>query len=218
MKSIFKKVTSILLMLVVVILLMNSITVNAKTNFDSKKAIKSLKTQLYDTGDGIIAIIKNGYNKNISLNATITYYNDGKKVGITPNDNYCFVSGTQCALYFVSPMDSNFDALEYDDYKISYKAEVSTRKSNLKYIKEESELVSDKVIVDVKNTGKQTAEFTTIAIVFYNNGQVIGYDSNYVDVQNKGDSDSIEFYAPYDSNFDTLVFDDYKIFINGSYN
>ena len=72
-------------------------------------------------------------------------------------------------------------------------------------------------MVEVENTGKNGAEFTHIAVVFYKNGKAIGYEVQYAEVEDKGDIDILEFYFPYDSNYDTIYPDDFEVFVNGSY-
>ena len=71
-------------------------------------------------------------------------------------------------------------------------------------------------MVAVVNNG-QRVEYTKIAIVYYSKGNVIGYDDTYADVNNAGSVDYLEFMFPYGYDYQTIIPDNYKIYVNSSY-
>lgn len=71
-------------------------------------------------------------------------------------------------------------------------------------------------MVTVKNNGSAN-EFTNISIVFYKNGKIIDYDDSYAEVNNPGEIDYLQFNYPYDSEYNTIVPDGFKVYVNDSY-
>lgn len=188
--------------------------------FNATTASKNIKSELIDTGKGVIAILKNSNKYPVSLDATMVYMDaSGKAIGKSTSYNYYFESGKECALSFSAPYDKNYDTVEYDTYKISYKISSlsSSIKSALTDIKVEHNIGVDNVMVNVVNKGKKSPSSTIVSIVYYKDGEVIGYDYTYADVKSPGVEDYLEFNFPYDENYDTIDIDDYKIFVNSSY-
>lgn len=193
--------------------------VTVKEVFNAKKAIDNLYSEEEDLGDGVIAIIKNNYTFPISLTATTVYYDEnGNMLGKSANDNYYFEKGKECAFYFYGPYDSDYKNVAYSSYKITYTAEaVSSMTSHLSDISVTSNIGADNVMVEVTNTGETETEFTIVSVVFYKGGIPVGYDYTYADVEGPGSTDYIDFSFPYDNDYNTIMIDDYKVFINSSY-
>lgn len=194
-------------------------TVNVKSNFDAKSAIKSIDGEFHDMGNGVVGILTNNYKYPVSLVATMVYFDDsGKMIGKSSAGNYHFASGKQCALEFTGPYDSNYNNVPYTRYEVSYSIEETTRISNLNDLSYESNIGIDNVMVKVTNNGEQESEFTIVSVVFYSGNNVVGIESNYIDTVSPGSSSYEQFDFPYDSNYNTIPVDNYKVFINGSYN
>lgn len=193
--------------------------VTIKEIFNAKKAIQNLYIEDHGRGRGIIQIAKNNYSFPMNLEATIVYYDSSDMmIGKSSANNYYFEKGAECVLFYSAPTDSNYDYVPYDHYKVTYSATpVSRMKSNLKDIVITSNIGIDNVMLEVTNNGDQSADFTQIYILFYQNDEIIGYDYQYADVQESGSVDYLEFSFPYDDNYDTVQIDDYKIFVNSSY-
>lgn len=188
--------------------------------FNATTASKNIKSELTDTGKGVIAILKNTNKYPVSLDATLVYMDaNGKAIGKTSSHNNYFESGKECALNFSAPYDGDYNAVGYDSYKISYKVSTlsSYIKSALTDIEVESNIGVDNVIATVVNKGKKSPSSTIVSIVFYKGGEVIGYDYTYADMESPGTEDYLEFSFPRDENYDSIDIDDYKIFVNSSY-
>lgn len=195
-----------------------AVTVNEK--FSSSAALKNISVDLKDTGKGVVAILKNDNGTVVSIDATMVYFKNGKMIGTTESSNYAFESGSTCALCFGAPYDSNYDNVDYDDYKISMKITNGSDSLVLgsKKIKVDSNFGADNVVANVSNnSGKQLGSIA-IAIVYYNSyGDAIGCDYTYADCNTDGSEDYISFSFPYDSNYDTIYPSDYEIYVNFAY-
>ncbi len=190
-----------------------ALTVKSSSSGGKSQTFGKLKVTSYKTDEGVVAIVKNNYKYTVELTMDCLFYNKkGTLIQKRSDDNTALKSGAECALW------AYYDAANYSSYKLKF----STSKAG-SYITTNASKISVKgnygdgnVMVTVKNKGK-SAEYTIIAIVFYKSGKVVGYDYSYANVESKGSTDYLQFYYPYDSKFNTIVPDKYKIYVNCSY-
>lgn len=195
--------------------------VTVKEVFDAKKALGSMTHEIIDLGNGLITILENNYTFPFRVEATVVFYdNSGNMVGKSSDENYYFDKGRKCALYFHGPSDSSLDDVSYSDYKINFTVEAvyDYKSSNVNDIKIKSNFGPSNVMAEVTNDGDTSSEFTKISIVFYRNGEVVGYDYTYAEVETPGSTDYLKFSFPYDKNYDSIIPDAYDIYVNYSYN
>lgn len=174
----------------------------------------------YDTGNGIVLILKNPKNYVQSVSAKVVYYNDQKKmIGTSSGSNYALEGKKKCAMYFNAPYDSNYQDIEYDSFKVNINAEkeqnVVSRVSKISVSADEGE---ENVTVKAKNKAKEELFSVQIAIVWYDeNKKAIGYDYKHAECTKPKSTDYLTFDFPYDSDYETVYPDSYEIFVNGAY-
>lgn len=193
--------------------------VTVESKFSSKDAVKKISCELLDTGKGVVAILKNNNECDVSLEAKLVYYKNGKMIDTRSDSNYGFEKGAECALFFSRPYDSNYNDVEYDDYKITLSVEKATSiESDAKKIKVNPDFGADNVTAEVINNSDKDLEYISIACVFYDeSGSAIGYECHYADCKSSGSTDYLTFDFPYDENYDTIQPGDYKIYVNCAY-
>ena len=191
----------------------------AKKSSVKKKTVHGIKYELHDTGKGVVAILKNNNKYAVELTAKLVYYRKGKMIDSKSDVNYAFEKGKTCALFFDAPLDSDFEYVDYDNYKISISVEKGTYLiCGSSKIKTTSNFGEDNVTVKVKNNYKKKLSYIQIACVFYDSdGNAIGYEHHYADCKKKGSVDYLTFYFPYDEDYDTIYPDSYKIYVNNAY-
>lgn len=193
------------------------VTVKAKGK--NNKTIQGISYELKDTGSGVVAILKNTNKYHVSMTAKIAYHRNGKMIGTVSDSNYAFEKGKSCALFFHAPYDSDYNNVDYDDYKIS----ISTKKgTNLvcasSKISVSSNFGADNVSAKIKNNSGKKLDTILISCVFYDSkGNAIGYDYHYAECKKKGSIDYLEFRFPYDENYNTIRPKKYKIYVNNAY-
>lgn len=187
--------------------------------FNAKKAIQKLSVEDFSRDKGVIQIVKNNYSFPMQLEATIVYYDaNDMMIGKSNARNYFFDKGRECVLFYSAPYDSSYNNVPYDHYKINYSVSpIKYMKSNVKDIKMDSNIGADNVMVEITNDGKLSVEFTEVYILFYKDGEIVGYGNRYADVQEPGSVDYLEFSFPWDEDYDTIEIDDYKLYVNSSY-
>lgn len=193
------------------------ITVKNKSKNSGK--IQGISYNLQDTGNGVVAILKNNNKYHVSMTAKIAYYRNGKMIRTVSNSNSAFEKGKICALFFHAPYDSHYNHVDYDDYKISISAEKET---NLicasSKIKVTSNFGADNVSAKIKNNSGKKLSYILISCVFYDSkGNAIGYDYHYAECTKKGSTDYLSFSFPHDKNYNTIRPKKYKIYVNEAY-
>lgn len=185
--------------------------------------LKKISTVNYDTGKGIVSIVKNNNKMPINVMVTVLYYDDnGNLIDTHSDENYCLESGKSCALRISGPYDSNYKNVEYASYKVKVTAE---KVSNYIYsgvddvsVYESNSPVSEKVITEVTNTGIESYSYIHLSIVFFDEfGDCIGYDESYAHCESAGSTDYINFEYPYDENYDTIAPYSYEIYVDYAY-
>ena len=195
----------------------SSCKVEVDINFNEQEALNNITYQTHKTESGIVVIVKNNYKYNMNLSMDCLYYNSyGTMVGKRSDYNYALESGRECALFVGNPYGSDYNDIEYSSYKVVFKAEETDILGNANNISAIGSYGANNVMVTVKNNGSAN-EFTNISIVFYKNGKIIDYDDSYAEVNNPGEIDYLQFNYPYDSEYNTIVPDGFKVYVNDSY-
>ena len=182
-----------------------------KSNESNSKSKNGVQYKDYAIEGGVVVVAKNTNSYTVEVNIDCIFYRSGKMIKKASDSEYALEAGRECALRAY-----NFDD-KWDSYKISIRVErESNIVGNARNIKVSSNFGDENVMVTVTNNGQKN-EFTRIAIVFYSGGKVIGYDESYANVDNKGDKDYLEFMFPFGYDYETIMPDNYKIYVNSSY-
>lgn len=192
--------------------------VTVKEKFSADNAAKNLDCKYYEYGNGVIAIITNNYNFNINLSGTAVFYDSSNKMLDKSSDgNYCLAKGATCVLNFYAPYDSDYNYVDYSTYKVNYSCSEASATDRSSDISLTHNTGTDNVMVEVENKGDEAFDYATVAIVFFKDGKVIGYNYNFADCEQPGTLSYLDFDYPYDENYDIVLPDDYEIYLNYAY-
>lgn len=198
---------------------MYSCKLTVTEGFDAKKAVANIDTTVSDMGNGLIVQFKNNYTLSTYMTVNVVYYDaSGTIVGTAEDENYYFEPGRECALKLNGPYNSDYENIPYSSYKLKISAEPapSWMTSMLPYLKAEGSFGSDNLIVTVSNSGNTDLDTVYLAVVYYKDGKVVGFDREYADPK-AGSDDYVQFMFPYDSNYETIHPSDFKVYINHCY-
>ena len=187
--------------------------------FDAARAKNKIESKLEDTGRGVVAILKNKNNFNADIEAKLVYFKNGAMIGSSSDENYSLESGKECALFFDAPDDSDYNTIDYDDYKISVTISPASCFSDVSAISIKSNMSDGGITAEAKNISKSKLDSVKVACVMYDSSNhAIGYDEKYLDCENAEDTDYLTFSFPYDEeNYDSIIPATYKIYVNSAY-
>lgn len=192
--------------------------VEVKRNFIEQDAVQSLSYTAYDIDGGRLLFIKNNYKYPMELWVECLFYNSNGVLIAKRDDMHCDIleSGRECVIANWNALDSNADDIQYSSYKLNFRASEPYDEGNASMISCQGHYGVDNVMVTVKNNDNVEA-FPTIAIVFYKGGKIVGYDYDIVGRIMPNITQNIQFGFPYDSKFQTIIPDNFKLYVNSSY-
>ncbi len=190
-----------------------------KSSFNSSTGISKISYNSYKLSDGVFVLAKNNYSYSMYVIARITYFDySGNIIFTTTDDNFCFEPNSTSTFHFCNPYDTDYNDVPYSYYKISFSADQATNRTpNSRDIELSGTVESSDFIVSSKNVETNRSDTTCIAVVYYNKGFPVFYDEQYVDTSDIGATTYSNFSLPYNSNYDTIEFDNYKLFIKYSF-
>ncbi|MBQ3475278.1 MAG: hypothetical protein IJH20_03830 [Bacilli bacterium] len=162
--------------------------------------------------DKELLFLKNNNKKNVSINIEIDYLNDEDTIIYNEAKNILSVGEKNEIVLKVNNVPS-----EYKESRISYDVTIST------YIKDYTKNIEiehkrgNKVIASVKNTSDVTINNLSLAVVFYNNKKIVGYDEEIILDLKSNEKGTLEFFNPMDKDHNYVKYDDYKIYTNYAY-
>ena len=171
---------------------------NPNANSSGKKNVVSYHAE--STPYGAVAILENHYDHAVDLTVEFIYYLNGTMVGVDKDYNFAFAAHSKCALQGWNS-DKTWDSFKINLNIKKASSSVITNNSGIHY---SANFGNRNVVVKVDNNGRRNA-FTTIAIVFYKNGRIVGYDDRNADVKNPGSTAYLEFDFPFDRNFEDII-------------
>ena len=183
---------------------------NPNANSSGKKNVVSYHAE--STPYGAVAILEIHYDHAVDLTVEFIYYLNGTMVGVDKDYNFAFAAHSKCALQGWNS-DKTWDSFKINLNIKKASSSVITNNSGIHY---SANFGNRNVVVKVDNNGRKNA-FTTIAIVFYKNGRIVGYDDRNADVKNPGSTAYLEFDFPFDRNFEDIIPDKFEVYVNDSY-
>ena len=183
-----------------------------KTNANNSGKKKVVCYHAESTPYGAVAILENHYDHAVDLTVEFIYYLNGTMVGVDKDYNFAFAAHSKCALQGWNS-DKTWDSFKINLNIKKASSSVITNNSGIHY---SANFGNRNVVVKVDNNGRKNA-FTTIAIVFYKNGRIVGYDDRNADVKNPGSTAYLEFDFPFDRNFEDIIPDKFEVYVNDSY-
>lgn len=184
--------------------------------FDSEEALKNISYEFYDTGRGVLVILKNNNDYNVAIDADFVYYKQGSMIETKYDFNYCIQSQKECVLKFFD--DHNYENVkDYDDYKMVLTINKSKHTGYVDNIVVKCDMSDEKACAEIQNNSGKDLEFINLTCVFYDkNNKVIGYDTRYADCKKTGSVDYESFRYP-KSNYETITPASCKVYVNHAY-
>ena len=183
----------------------------------------SVKNYRMKYNRGVVSVLTNKNSVSVNASIQVVFYDkNGNLLDSKTNSTICLEPKKSAALKVSAPYDSNtYEYINFASYKVIVSAEKSVDKyRGTKYISLDinNSPATNKLVVGVTNTGSKDLSYIVISTVFFNeNNECIGYDYHYANSTTAGTTDYLNFNYPYDDNYNTIVPDHWKVYINEAY-
>lgn len=172
----------------------------------------------YDLGNGVLVIVDNDNSCDVDLDIRVTYYNEsGDMISLSTDYLWGCAAGGRGAAQVSPPYNKKYEDIPYDSYEIDIYADGTDSSYYSRNYGPELEIQSnisstDTVLATIKNPTGQTLDSVDLVCVYYSHGEPVGTSMQYL--SDFGKKETVEFYPPYDSNYNDIPFDDYEIIVN----
>lgn len=223
-KAVNNKKIPMIIAVIVLVLIVAVISVIAITSNNSKDDIggkeytptkleEKITNEVATDNEGkLLVFIKNKNNIAVDIEVTVEFYDEN---GILIEEGKAYLTTIKSGAEVVSQIYDTPN--NYSTYKVYTDAEESEIYEVVEDINVTDNDNGEKILVQVKNNSNKIIETITASVIFYENDKIVGYDESIeLDVK-VGRSANMEFYYPYDENYDEISFDTYKVYINECY-
>lgn len=194
----------------------------SKNSSEGKKQEKlnNIEMESAELKDRSILIkLKNNNDKDIkSLIIKTLFYDENNEVVGTAETSFRVIKSK--AEVAVCAVESYDVPQNYSTYEIKLDIDSSYIENENGYadkIKITSKDTGEKIMVTATNESDVKLNKLAIGVVFYNEGIPVGYsDETQYEVE-PNDTEYYNIIYPYDKNYDTIKFDEFKIFVNSAY-
>lgn len=188
----------------------NQSTGSSIESFDASKVEKNISISGADRAadNSLVAIVKNGNDKDVSIEVEAVFYDaEGNTLGSDSEYLSIYSNQEMACNFYNTPTD-------YSDYEINIKAEENYYENYSNQIEVTNNNTGEQIVVQVTNNSSKQIDSVDIAVVFYNKGKIVGYSDSYeYDLRSK-ETATANIYYPYDSNYDDVAFDEYKVYVS----
>lgn len=195
-----------------------TVTVKKKVETNYNKKVTYTVTE---TAKDLWVTYQNDNNVNIDLDTKVVFYDaSGKILSAASDRDTCIEKGRSCMESYYYPRTPDGDKAEYASYKITFVAKKSSEytKGFANKIKATSNIGSDgRIMSEVVNTSNQKVKYITLCCIYYQGDEIVGIESTYSESLEPGASDIVNFMPPYDSSYDDIAYDNYKVVVNSAY-
>lgn len=211
-----KKVLSLI---IGIVFLLTIVGCSSKTSEEPKtKKIIDYSDKITKSSDGItktnklVTVAKNNSDAVVDLTFKVDFYDEYNTLITSENSSITGVgAGAEVATQI------NNTPIRFARYEINFEAKTSIHeKTFYKDIKvtNKKDLI---VLTKFKNNSKETIDYISAAIVYYQDGAIVGYDSNTVYNVKSGENGKIDFHQPTDEYYNEVIYDTYKVYVNEAY-
>lgn len=186
--------------------------VTVKEALTEKEAARHITYESAETAQGLVLIFTNENPQNVTLNATVTYYDAKKNVLKKANNRILvFQSERKSVLTFSYPNS-------FDNYKITFSVDLSSDfnfPSQINNIKLDISKNDNAITANLTNNTNFTCCIPMTAL-FYKNGIIVGYDNKEDLIIYAGKKCTIEFSNRPD-NISEIAYDNFEVILNEAF-
>ena len=163
-------------------------------------------------GNRFIVFATNNNTVAVDMDIEVEYYDEnGIFVGSTQEYLTAVGAGREVAVEMWDP------PAVFSTYKIYIEAEKTEEKDYFDQIEMTNNNNGQNIVVQVKNNSDETIDYITVAVVYYAQGKVVGITDGIASEVKTGRAGNFTLHYPYDSNYENVQFDEYKVLVTEAY-
>ncbi len=179
---------------------------------ENEKLTDKIKTEAIQIPSGKLVVISKNENKvGVDLNIEVEFYDENKAfLGSAEEYSFGLAAGRETAIEIYDTPE-NFATYEvFTDATKTYSAtffdKVELTHSNN----------GENIIVQAKNNADVVIDTIRVAVIYYKDGQPVGYEYDIETDIKAGRNANFELYYPEDKNYRDIPFDTYKVYLNSA--
>ncbi len=184
-----------------------------ETEDEGPDPAEAVTWQAYGLPRELLLVLENGNAQGYRLEISVLFRDEAGTM-LSVEDAYvqCCPPGGKNVASVQLPRDPEGNLVPYADYDITVNVEESSYENYAAQISIESNLASaGGVVAALTNGMNQEIRSLDLVCVYYQAGQAVGYDTNYL--YDLKDTAAVEFDAPTDAQYEPVLFDDYEIIV-----
>lgn len=184
-------------------------------NYDQEKNLAdNIKTSGVLAEDGkFVVFVTNKNNVIVDIDIKVEFFDaNGKSLGYDVIYIFGVISNAEIAEYIYSP-PANFT-----NYKIIVEANATYVTTYYDKVTLTHKDNGEEIVVIAKNNSQDVIEDIDVTVVYYKGDKVVGIKMDYAMDIKPGAEEELNFYYPYDNNYNDLEFDSYKVYLVSAYN
>jgi len=189
--------------------------------------IEAITSNIYYTadateGDDFVIVLENHNNVTIPyLEINVVYYaQNGSMIDTETSYLYSFLPGKSVALGMDMPYDDDtYELLPFASYDVFFNPYMDSfylEDNLIDNLAVQSNVGTDGVIVLLTNNSSAVMDSVDLSCVYFRSGDIVGFDWNYAYDLVPGASTSLQFYFPYDTDYNDVSFDSYAVYVNAA--
>lgn len=156
----------------------------------------------------LVAIVKNSNDEPVYVEVKVVFYDEE---GNTLNSETAYMSissNSEMSYYFYNtPSD-------YDTYEFTFDAETDYYENYTNQFDITDTDTGEQITVQTTNNSSETVDYVDVAIVYYRDGVIVGYDEDFYYDLEAGQTATFTLYYPFDADYEEVEYDDYKVFFS----
>jgi len=194
----------------------NDISSNKSTTTNVKDIENNIKIVDSNVGadNRLSAVIKNNNNFDVGMIDLVAnfYGSDNSLLNTAKESIFVIGAGREEAVRFYDSAPADYSKYEITIKANDYSSDLNGYTLMNDKVSMQDKDTGDEIDVTFTNNSDQDIQNIDLQVVYYKDGKIVGMDQNYVNDLRAGSSEMSKMHYPYDSNYDDVTFDQYKVF------
>lgn len=188
----------------------NEVTGGNELHEENEKLTDKVSSEVFQGANGkLIVITKNSNNQPVDITVEVEFYDENNTfIASAKEYEFSVVKDKEVALEIYDTPEN------FSTYKVYTDATKSYGVSMMDKVEMTHSNNGKEIVVQVKNNAETVIDSITVAVVYYKDNKVVGYEYDLETDVKAGRSANFALDYPTDKNYRDVSFDTYKVFLN----